>query len=78
MTPQVNAERIWVKKSAIPNFCEQNIIQPTLPNINMGEEVEQKALALIASISEISPFSFKSATVFAPVGYPDKILIINA
>ena len=55
-----------------------NIKLPTLLIKNIGEEVEQSALALTLSLSEISPFSFKSQTIFAPTGYPDKRLIKKA
>ena len=48
---------------------------PTAPIINIGPEVEQKLVILKASSFVIFPFSYRSAVILAPTGYPDMILI---
>ena len=72
------AESKCEKNKTKPSLMLLNIKPPTLPIKNIGEEVEQSALALTLSLSEITPFSFRSETIFAPTGYPDKRLIKKA
>ena len=76
--PITIAESKCEKNKIRPSLMLLNIKPPTLPIKNIGEEVEQSALALTLSLSEITPFSFRSQTIFAPTGYPDKRLIKKA
>ena len=61
-------EERLAKNNKIPKTGEENIIFPTLPIKNIGDEVEPRVDALTLSSSLIIPFSLKSATSFAPIG----------
>jgi len=44
------------------------MIVPTAPTMNIGPDVEQKEVILIASVFVILPCKYKSATSFEPTG----------
>ena len=66
--PIVIAESKCEKNRTSPSLKLLSINPPTLAIKNIGEDVEQSALALMLSLSEIKPFSFRSQTIFAPTG----------
>ena len=76
--PIIIADTILLTNKINPKTELLNIIAPTLFIKNIGEEVEQKVDALTPSLSFIAPFSFRSQTIFAPIGYPAIRLIKNA
>ena len=53
----------------------KSIPLPTVPIINIGPEFEVKEQILCASSLEINFWPYKSAVIFAPIGYPQSMLI---
>ena len=66
--PIIIAEKKLLKSKITPKEVLLNIMVPTLLTKNIGDEVEQKQDALMASLSPIAPFSLRSQTIFAPIG----------
>ena len=62
------ADRIWHKNSIRPKSELLKVIPPMLAIKKVGDEVEQIASALSASVFSILFVRYKSATVFAPTG----------
>jgi hypothetical protein len=52
----------------MPKSVLLKVIAPITDIINVGEDVEQNALALTLSASLKSPLVFRSETIFAPIG----------
>ena len=65
------------KKIKKPRVLFPSILAPTEPMTNIGPEVEDRHMARRASVDERSPSFFISPTIFAPIGYPEIIDIIN-
>ena len=53
-------------------------MEPTVPMTKIGPDVVQNTDIFFASISLIKFFEYRSSIIFAPIGYPDKMLIIKA
>ena len=58
-----------------PSLKLCSIPTPTAPITKMGPDVVQKIDILFASSSVIRFFEYRSLMIFAPIGYPDNILI---
>jgi len=76
--PRIMLDKMCDKYKITPILYSPNRLVPTAPITKIGPEVVQKIDIFLASLSEIKPFWKSSDIIFAPIGYPDNILIKNA